>query len=140
MLDKNGHELCDQTTMELPSGFKRPETLAEQVQRLVRTTVSREAHLAGAETFEESEDFDVGDETDPATPYEAHFDPILGKEITADEFRQNQEVYRKRYVDAQSAYYASLDREALMEGNAPPAPLAEPLRPPPATVAVSRSI
>lgn len=33
------------------------------------------AEAEGMETFEESDDFDVGDDLDPSTPYEADFDP-----------------------------------------------------------------
>ncbi len=133
MLDKNGHEIPDQTPLSLPLNFKRPETLAEQVQRLVRTHVSREAAAAGAETFEEAEDFDVDDDIDPSSPYEEHFDPTLGKSITAEEFRSNEAVYRKRYLAAQKAYTDHLDMMDHLEGKlaAPAAPALEPKKAPP---------
>lgn len=121
MLDKNGHEILDQTPLSLPVGFKRPETLAEQVQRLVRTSVSREAAAAGAETFEEAEDFDVDDEVDPTSPYEEHFDPTLGKSISAQEFKDNEQIYRARYLKAQQDYHEHLDQTARMEASSLPA-------------------
>ncbi len=114
MLNKDGHEVPDQTPLTLPSGFKRPETLAEQVQRLVRTHVSREAAAAGAETFDESEDFDVGDDIDPSSPYEAQFDPILGRDITAEEMRVNSAQYKARYMQSQAEYFASLERDRVL--------------------------
>lgn len=94
---RNGAEMPDPRPMQIPVGFRRPETLAEQVQRLVRTSISRHAEMQGFETFEESEDFDVGDDFDPRTPYETYFDPILGKDVSADEFRRNQAIYKQRF-------------------------------------------
>lgn len=72
---KNGEEIMDDSRPEMPLGFKRPETLAEQVRRLVRSSISDAARHAGAETFEEADDFDVGDDYDPQSPYEETFDP-----------------------------------------------------------------
>lgn len=47
----------------IPVGYKRPETLAEQVARLVRTSeFARQVQAQGLETFEESDDFDVVDD------------------------------------------------------------------------------
>lgn len=114
-LDEYGHEVPDSTPMSLPSGFKRPETLAEQVQRLVRTSISRQAEEAGLETFEESEDFELPDDpTDPSTPYEEYFDPLLGRGITADEFRQNFAIYKQRYLDAEMRAYEVMEQSAAL--------------------------
>lgn len=118
-LDENGHEVGDPTPIAMPAGFKRPETLAEQVQRLVRTTISTEAAAQGDETFDEADDFDVDDEVDPSSPYEAFFDPVLGKELTPHEFKQHEAIYRERYLQAQREYFASLDRQRALHG-APP--------------------
>lgn len=97
-LGKGGQEMTDSTPLRIPLGFQRPETLAEQVQRLVRTHISQTAANQGFETFEESEDFDVEDEPDfPDTPYEMLFDPILQREVTADEFHRNADAYREEY-------------------------------------------
>lgn len=98
-LDENGHEQLDPNPIEVPVGFKRPETLAEQVQRLVRTSVSLQAEQEGYESFEEANDFDIDGENDPFadTPYETFFDPILGVEMTPYDFAHNQEEYKKMY-------------------------------------------
>lgn len=110
-LDEFGREIPDPTPLSLPSGFKRPETLAEQVQRLVRNQISREAAEAGYETFDEAEDFDLPDDpTDPTTPYEEYFDPVLGRGITADEFRRNFDEYRERFLRAEMAAYEAMER------------------------------
>ncbi|MEM2002482.1 MAG: hypothetical protein QXT77_07555, partial [Candidatus Methanomethylicaceae archaeon] len=100
-LDAFGHEALDPTPVVVPAGFKRPETLAEQVQRLVRTHISRQAEEAGFETFEDAEDFDVDDDFDPSTPYEEIFDPVLGKGVTPDEFIRNEQRYRQLYLHMQ---------------------------------------
>lgn len=129
-LDELGREVPDPTRLSLPSGFKRPETLAEQVQRLVRVQVSREAENAGYETFEESEDFELPDDPDdPTTPYEEYFDPTLGRGITAQEFRDNFEVYKQRYLEAdERAYNEMVVSDALRrvpgQPATPPAPAA----------------
>lgn len=74
--NERGEEIPDPTKPEVPLGFKKPETLAEQVHRLVRSAQLREQALAaGHETFEEADDFDVGDDYDPRSPYEEVFDP-----------------------------------------------------------------
>lgn len=111
VLDENGHELPDPVPLVMPAGFKRPETLAEQVQRLVRGSLSRQAQEAGFESFEESEDFELPDDPDdPTTPYEEYFDPVLGRGITAQEFRDNFEVYKRRFLEADARAYAELER------------------------------
>lgn len=65
-------EIGDDTPVELPLGFKRPPTLQEQIKAFVRTALSDQARAAGAETFEEANDFDLGDEEDilPTSPHE----------------------------------------------------------------------
>lgn len=70
-LNERGHEVPDPTPVEWPAGVRRPETLTEQIQRMVRVAVSQQAAAAGMETFEEADDFDIEDEDgDPTSPYE----------------------------------------------------------------------
>lgn len=99
LLDDDGREVPDPTPLSLPAGFKRPETLAEQVQRLVRGALSRQAAEQGFETWEESEDFDVGDDDDPHTPYEQEFDPVLGREVSPDQIRRDPERFRREFME-----------------------------------------
>lgn len=72
MLNENGHEVPDPRPMARPLHISAPETLAQQIQRMVRSELSRRAEAQGFETFEEAEDFDVGDEPELASPYELH--------------------------------------------------------------------
>lgn len=57
--DEEGREVFERGPVEVPVGFRRPETLAEQVRRLVRNQFSMVAAVQGQETFEEANDFDV---------------------------------------------------------------------------------
>lgn len=109
--------LMDPTPVALPVGFKRPETLAEQVARLVRIDLSRRAGAAGFETFDEANDFDVPDDpVDPSTPFEEFFDPVLGMALTPDEMRRFDAQFRKKYLEAQGSAIKLEDRaQALAE-------------------------
>lgn len=69
-----GHELPDRTPVAIPVRLTRPPTMAEQVRELVRGELSRQAAASGLETWEEADDFDIGDDFDPSSPYELNFD------------------------------------------------------------------
>lgn len=117
-LDARGHEKLDPTPVAMPAGFKHPEQLTDTIARIVRRQVSEIAESQGYETFDEAEDFDIDDETfDPSTPYETFHDPYLNREITPMEFTANAEAYKKRYLDAQKAYFDQVDQEEIMRDN-----------------------
>lgn len=97
-LDEHGREKLDPKPVAMPLGFERPETLAEQIQRMVRQTVSQEAADQGFETFEDADDFDVGDDFDPTSPYEMEFDPILGREVSPQMVAEGGEHLQKEYI------------------------------------------
>lgn len=70
-LDERGWEVPDPTPVAWPAGVRRPETLTEQIRRLVRLEVSQVAAAQGMETFEEADDFDVDDDDGEfVSPYE----------------------------------------------------------------------
>lgn len=94
-----GRESPDPTPLAMPAGFMRPPTLAEQVQRLVRTAISRHAEQQGFESFDDADDFDVDEDVEPTTPYETFFDPILGRDVTPHQFKANEEHYKKLYQE-----------------------------------------
>lgn len=68
-LDENGFEILDDTPVAIPVRLTQP-TMYEYVRKMIREQMSREAELHGQETFEESDDFDVGDDYNPQSPYE----------------------------------------------------------------------
>lgn len=80
-------EIPDQTPVEWPPHIKAPETLAQQIQRLVRVEVSRVAEQAGLETFDEADDFDVDDDSELYSEHE------LSDE---QELRDRRELTRER--------------------------------------------
>lgn len=142
-LDKEGREVPDPNPMEIPAGMKRPETLAEQVQRLVRHSISAHAELHGMETFEEADDFDIDEDFDPSTPYEVDFDPVIGREITPADFMnpEKRAFLREEYLKAErnairaeerqeainSAFQASRKKTGRAAGES--APSSEPAKP-----------
>lgn len=72
--DENGHEVLDPTPVAIPVGFRRPPSLQEMIRQYVRRELSQQAAAEGHETFEEADDFDVGDDYDPRSPWELDFD------------------------------------------------------------------
>lgn len=65
----------DPTPIAPPIGYRKQPSIFDQQRAMIRQELSRQAELKGMETFEESDDFDIGDDYDPTTPYEADFDP-----------------------------------------------------------------
>lgn len=67
------YEEPDQTPVAIPVSKLRKPSQFEEIRRMVREEMSRAAQDEGFETFEEADDFDVGD-FDPSSPYEELFD------------------------------------------------------------------
>lgn len=81
-LDEDGKELLDGTPMAPPIGYRKQPSLSDQIRAMVRSEKLRlEVESAGAESFEEADDFDVGDDYDPRSPYEEVFDPTPIEEL-----------------------------------------------------------
>lgn len=83
-LNDDGSEVLDDTPVALPVRFQRAETLVEQVRRLVRGELSGAATLAGWESFDEADDFNVGDDYEPSSPHELDDDQVH-YDLRADE-------------------------------------------------------
>jgi len=73
-LDAEGRELPNPTPVAPPVGYKRQPTIAEQMRQMIRQA-SYEASQMGAETEAEANDFDVGEDMEPDSPYENDFEP-----------------------------------------------------------------
>lgn len=63
------YEVPDKTPVEMPLGYEKPEPLEHMIARMVRT-FSMAAEAQGAESFEESDDFDVDDDSELHSPYQ----------------------------------------------------------------------
>lgn len=116
--DSEGREVLDDTPVAIPVGFKRPPTLQEQIARAVRSEHFKNLmEAADMETFEEADDFDVGEDFDPMTPYEMEFDPDLGKEITHAE---------KVHLDRQRDQFDAHMKQKMAEAKSKPKPKKQP--------------
>lgn len=109
-LTATGSEIPDPTPLEIPAGFKIPETAEQRFQRMVRHSMSEWAKSHEAETFDEADDFEVEDEYDPTSRYETAFDPVLGRDISPQEFRDREHHLRSVYLENQKRYWQESDR------------------------------
>lgn len=73
-LDENGHELPNPTPMQPAVGYKKQPSIGELMRQAIRQA-SYEARMMGAETEEEANDFDVGEDQEPSSPWENDFEP-----------------------------------------------------------------
>jgi len=77
-LFKDGKEYPDPTPVAPPLGFIKQPTLAETMRQMIAgEALRRHARESGLETFEEADDFNVGDDYDPTSPYEETFEPPI---------------------------------------------------------------
>lgn len=95
-IDENGKLIPDPEPMALPIGYKEAPSMIDIVRNMVRGEALRQAaEAAGAETFEESEDFDIGDDVDELySGYENDLDVPLSEIMEAgrEAIRQRQEA------------------------------------------------
>lgn len=96
----DGSEVLDPTPMAPPIGYVKQPSMVEIVRNMVRSEkLALLAAEAGMETFEESEDFDVGDEAeDLLSGFENEFDPPISEVREAVE-----EARRQREAAAEAA-------------------------------------
>lgn len=73
--NESGLEMCSSIPVAPPVGLTKRPSIIDQVRRMVRQEFSQAAREQGMESFEEADDFDVGDDFDPRSPYEEFFDP-----------------------------------------------------------------
>lgn len=88
-LDEHGREIADPTPIAPPIGYNKQPSMMENIRNMIRSErLRQEVEAAGAETFEEADDFDVGEDFDPTSPYEENFDPVVGLGTYDDGYRQ----------------------------------------------------
>lgn len=76
-LDEFGREIPDPTPMAPPVGYKRQPTMAEVIRQQIQgEALARAAREMGKESWEEADDFVIGDDYDPSSPWEEQFDPV----------------------------------------------------------------
>lgn len=76
-LDEFGREIPDPIPMAPPVGYKRAPTMVEIIRQQIQgQQLADEARKMGKESWEEADDFNVGDDYDPSSPWEEQFDPV----------------------------------------------------------------
>lgn len=96
-------EVPDPTPMEIPARFKRPPSQYQQMAEILRSqTFLQHVASQGQETEEEANDFDVGDDFDPSSPWEESF---------YGQFDEDREVVRKGPPRKQAAPQEPFDEE-----------------------------
>lgn len=77
-IDEHGKFWPNPIPLEPPIGYQAQPDLAEQIRSMVRSEQLRvAAEAAGYGSMEDEDDFEVGDDWDPMSPYEYNFDPPL---------------------------------------------------------------
>lgn len=110
-LNSNGHEVPDPTPMTVPAGFEKPESLRDQMLRMIRGHFLAQRSAEGYETPEEAEDFDVDDgEPELASRWEWTEDQEAhALKKLAEEQRKAKEQQARR--EAEAAELAALKAE-----------------------------
>lgn len=123
-----GKEYPNPIPLEPPIGFVPSVPLHEQIREMVMKEMASRAGENEDETFEEADDFDVGEDYDPSTPYEEQFEPIDPWPATSAVRALEAEIAEHRSRDRLAALQA--DVAAIREGKPPPSEQT-PLEPPP---------
>lgn len=84
--NERGAEILDTTPLEIPLGWSRPPTMEEMVRRIVSGHLQMEEDLKGHESFEEADDFDVGDSDGEELPTSSAHTLTMEQEAPAHEF------------------------------------------------------
>lgn len=71
----DGRERMDPNPIAAPLRIKRQPSYFEQIRESVKRELSDAAESLGMETFEEANDFAIGDDFEPYSPYEEQFGP-----------------------------------------------------------------
>lgn len=73
--DDQGRYHPDPTPIAPPVGYTRSPSIADQIRTMVRSEALRQhAESQGQDTFEEADDFNIGDDYDPRSPWEEQFE------------------------------------------------------------------
>lgn len=121
-------EYPDPTPVEWPVGVEVPETMEQKIARMIRVSVSQAASEAGAESFEEADDFDVDDpEALPESIHELDDDQerIMRDQVMVrripPEFRAAFERERARARERGEDLLTRSDLEVKKKTSTPPA-------------------
>lgn len=101
-LDKNGREWLDQTPIECPVPFTRPEPIHLRLRRIVEQYHQEMKDASEYESFDDADDFEVGDGApsyeDNPSEYEQNFMP--SREAVAKLFPEQQPAPKQQATPA----------------------------------------
>lgn len=79
-LDEKGREIVSPLPMEPPVGYRKQPSMVEIIREQIRSAqLAQWAEQQGYETFEEADDFEIGDDFEPHSPWENDFDPPISE-------------------------------------------------------------
>lgn len=120
--DIDGQFHPDPTPVAPPIGFVEQPSMWDRVREMVKSAQVREAALAaGEETFEEADDFEIGDDYDPHSPFEEFFEGMTAAEVLDPKRKAYFEAYNKAVEEARAAAGGPAPK-----AEAPPAPPPDP--------------
>lgn len=90
--DELGFELPDPTPVAPPLGYVKQPSMFDIIRAQVQQQLSAIALAEGKESWEDAEDFDVGDDFDPISPHEGAWD------LSVEEIKQALNDARRRKV------------------------------------------
>lgn len=101
-LDKKGREWLDQTPLECPVPFTRPESVHSRLRRIVEQVHQEMKDASEYESFDDADDFEVGDGApsyeDNPSEYEQNFMP--SREAVAKFFPEQQSAPKQQTTSA----------------------------------------
>lgn len=92
------------------------DNLGDRVRELIKSEkLKLEAATAGYESFEDADDFDVGDETfDPQTPYEEIFEGSVKEDMT-ERFAEQKAQLKNVKADRIKEFLGGMDQAELLK-------------------------
>lgn len=69
LYNEKHEEIPDNTPVEMPIGYERPESLESMIARMVKTASIQAKKTGQFDTDEEADDFETGEE-EPVSPYQ----------------------------------------------------------------------
>jgi len=116
-LNDNGEEILDPVPLAADLPLRAPPSLEERLQRYIRHTVNRSAESAGYESFDESDDFDCGD--DDADLFESDH------ELSIDQERHPSKYTAKRSKTASPSFSKEKDTPSKASKKVKPEPITD---------------
>lgn len=128
--DEAGRYYPDPTPIAPPIGYVKSPTISEQIRSMIRSEhLKQAAEASGMDTFEEADDFDVGDDYDPRSPWEEQFDGEFSVPLNQEAVPRDPDDRNPPTPPAASAHAGDAPVGGFPPANAPVAPGATPAPP-----------